>query len=141
MSVDIYHDALVATARAAVGAGRLPDPTGTATRDNPLCGDTVTFEVRTSGGRVVALAHRVRGCVLCQAAASVLGRRAPGRSRAELRESREQAAALLRSGTPLPDGAMEDLALFEPVGAVKSRHACVLLPFDALDDALAAGEA
>jgi nitrogen fixation NifU-like protein len=140
VSANVYHDALVAAAREAVGAGRLPRPTGSATRDNPLCGDTVTFDVRVAEGRVVALAHRVRGCILCQAAASVLGRHAPGRSRAELREAREQAAALLAAGTPVPDGAMEDLGLFEPVGAVKSRHGCVLLPFDALDEALAAGE-
>ena len=140
MSGDVYHDALVALAREATGAGGLPAPAASATRDNPLCGDRVTFDVQVAAGRVVALAHRVRGCVLCQASAAFLGRHAAGHSRAELAEARAGLAALLSDGTPLPPGAWAGLALFEPVGAVKSRHGCVVLPFDALDDALAGAE-
>jgi nitrogen fixation NifU-like protein len=141
VSGDIYHDALVALAREGAGAGRLPAPAASATRDNPLCGDRVTFDVREEGGRVTAVAHRVRGCVVCQAAASFLGRHAPGQTRAGLSDARRAVAALLAEGTPVPAGAWSDLALFEPVGAVRSRHGCVLLPFDALDDALAGAEA
>jgi NifU-like protein involved in Fe-S cluster formation len=134
----LYHDALVSLARAAVGAGRLDPPAAAVTRDNPLCGDRVTFEVRLSGGRIAALAHRVRGCILCQAAASYLGGRAPGASAAELGQARAAAAALL-SGDPLPPGGWPGLEVFAPVRTVKSRHGCVLLPFDTLGEAVAAG--
>lgn len=140
MTGDLYHDALVALAREGFGAGRLDAPSASATRDNPLCGDRVTFDVQVSGGKVAALAHRVRGCLLCQASAAFLGRHAPGRGRAELAEARARLEALLAEGTPLPAGEWADLALFEPVGAVKSRHGCVLLPFDTLDDAVAGAE-
>lgn len=140
MSGDVYHDALVALARAATGAGRIPSPAASATRDNPLCGDRVTFDVQVAGGRIGALAHRVRGCLLCQASAAFLGGHATGSTRAELAEGRARLAALLADGTPLPAGAWSGLAIFEPVGAVRSRHACVLLPFDALDDAMAGAE-
>lgn len=133
---DLYHQALVALARSRAGAGRLPAPGGTATRDNPMCGDEATFEVVLEGGRVAALAHRVRGCVLCEAAAAVLGREAPGRTLAELAAARGQAAALL-AGQALPPGAWDALSLFSPVRDVPSRHGCVLLPFDALADAIA----
>ncbi len=140
MSGDVYHDALVALAREATGAGRLPAPAASATRDNPLCGDRVTVDVQLADGKVVALAHRVRGCLLCQASAAFLGKHAPGRGREDLAEGRDRLAALLAEGTPLPAGEWSGLALFEPVGAVKSRHGCVLLAFDALDDALAGAE-
>lgn len=135
MTDALYHDALMRLAQEARGAGRLEPPGAEAALDNPLCGDRVAMEVRLEGGRIAALAHRVRGCVLCQAAASFLGRSAPGRSPSDIREARALAAALLAGGRP-PQGAWEGLAVFGPVQAVKSRHRCVLLAFDALEEAL-----
>jgi nitrogen fixation NifU-like protein len=134
---DLYNDALVGLAKARTGAGRLEAPAGEATLDNPLCGDRVTMEVRLAQGRVEALAHRVRGCVLCEAAASLLGRAAPGRTAAELEAARRAAEALLRDGAPVPEGPFGGLAAFAPVRAVPSRHTCVLLPFEALRAAIA----
>jgi nitrogen fixation protein NifU and related proteins len=133
----LYHEALVRLARAATGAGRLEAPEGSATLDNPLCGDRVTFEVRLSEGRVAMLAYRVRGCLLCQAAASLLGRAAAGATPGEVAVARAGAAAMLESGAPPPGDPWADLELFVPVRGVASRHGCVLLPFDALGEALA----
>lgn len=133
----LYQEAIVRLAREASGAGRLEAPDGSATLENPLCGDRVTFEVRLRRGRIAALAHRVRGCLLCQASASLLGRAATGAAPGDVAEARQRAAELLRSGTPPPPGAWKDLAAFAPAGAVPSRHGCVLLPFDALGEAFA----
>ena len=134
---DLYNQALVALARDRSRAGHLEAPAGQATLDNPLCGDRVGMEVRLSGGRIEAMAHHVRGCVLCEAAASLLGRAAPGRTAAEIAAAREALEALLRRGTPPPEGPFGDLSAFAPVGPVPSRHSCVLLPFDALQAAIA----
>ncbi len=133
----MYQQALVRLARSAVGAGRLESPDASATLDNPLCGDRVTVEVRLRDGRLEGLAHRVRGCVLCEAAASLLGRAAPGATPADVATARASAATLLRSGEVLLQGPWAELELFRPVRDVPSRHRCVLLPFDALVDALA----
>ncbi len=133
----LYHEALVRLAREAAGAGRLESPDAAATLDNPLCGDRVTVELRLRGGRVAALAQRVRGCLLCEAAASLLGRAALGLGAAEISGAREAAAAMLGRGAPAPGGAFSDLEAFTPVRAVPSRHRCVLLPFEALAEALA----
>lgn len=136
---DLYHQALVALARARTGAGRLPAPGGAATRDNAMCGDQATFEVALDGEVIAAVAHRVRGCVLCEAAAALLGRDAPGRQVAELAAARDAAAALLAGRAPAAAaGLAGGLGLFTPVREVPSRHGCVLLPFDALSDAIAA---
>ncbi len=133
----LYHEAIVRLARAAHGAGRLPDPHGAATVDNPLCGDRVTVELRVEGGRIAALAQRVRGCLLCEAAASLVGRAAVGRTGGELAEGRRRLGAILGGGAGAPEAPWEDLGLFAPVAGVPSRHRCVLLPFEALGEALA----
>jgi nitrogen fixation NifU-like protein len=131
----LYQEALLRLARAATGAGRLAAPDAAAERDNPLCGDDVAIEVTVRDGRVAALAHRVRGCVLCQASASVLGAVAPGRAPAEIAAARSAVVELLRGGEGVPEP-WQDLAVFLPVRDVPSRHGCVLLPFEALEEAL-----
>lgn len=138
---DLYHEALVRLAREATGEGRLEAPGGAATLDSPLCGDRVTVEIRLEGGRIAALAHRVRGCVLCAASASLLGRGAPGLGSAEVEAGRERLIALLRDGAAPEGGPFPGLQVFAPVRAVPSRHGCVLLPFDALREALRQAEA
>jgi nitrogen fixation NifU-like protein len=134
----LYHDALVRLARAAAEPARLDGADGSARRDNPLCGDEVTIDVRLRAGRIDAVGHRVRGCALCQAATALLSRAAPGREPPEIGEARAGLAAMLRGDRPFaPEGAWEGLSVFVPVAGVPSRHECVLLPFDALGDALA----
>lgn len=133
----LYHEALLQHARAAVGPAQLERPDASAARDNPLCGDEVTMDVRLRGGRIVAIGHRVRGCVLCQASVAVLAAAAPGRTRAEIAAARAALAAMLEGGAPAPGPPWDALEAFLPVRAVASRHDCVLLPFHALGDALA----
>jgi nitrogen fixation NifU-like protein len=132
----IYQEALMRLAASADGAGRLPRPDATARRDNPLCGDEVTLDLELRGGLIQAVGHRVRGCLLCRAAAAALARGAVGRSAAELGEVRARLEAMLRAGAPPPEGAFAELSAFLPVREVASRQQCVLLPFEALQDAL-----
>jgi nitrogen fixation NifU-like protein len=131
----IYNERIVAAARAASGAGRLAAPDVTVECDNPLCGDRITLDLTGADGHIAALAHKTRGCLLTQAAASVLARHAAGATPDALRRARQTLEALL-AGEPV-EPAWPDLAMFAPVQAVKSRHECVLLPFDALAQALA----
>lgn len=139
MPHELYHRTLVDAARAAVGAGHLAEPDGRATVDNPLCGDRVTVELCLRGDEVTALAHEVRGCILCEAAASMLGARAEHAGTAALRRVAADLEAMIRAEAPVPDD-WPELAAFTPVRAYKSRHRCVLLPFEALVKALDAAE-
>ncbi len=134
MSQDqLYNDAIIATARANHRAGRLATPDSSATCDNPLCGDRVTIDLALADGAIADLAQKTRGCLLTQAAASVLASRAQGLTGGAVQQAR-QAIARVLAGEP-PDAAWPELAMFAPVGAVRSRHECVLLPFDALAEA------
>ncbi len=133
MSDALYHDRIVALAKSRAGAGKLEAPTASARRDNPLCGDRVTMDVRLDDqDRIVELAHQVRGCALCQASAVALAARATGLPKVEVGALRAEIDAVL-DGTAAGEG---DFAAFAPVRPYRSRHDCVTLPFEALQDAL-----
>ncbi|MCX7355415.1 MAG: iron-sulfur cluster assembly scaffold protein [Alphaproteobacteria bacterium] len=139
MDDQLYQAAIVGLARAAHGKGRLEAPDGSATVDNPLCGDRITIDVRMDGERVAAVGHQVRGCLLCEAAASVIGAHAAGATRAELTAASDTAKAMLTGADAAPPQ-WPELGAFAPVRAHRSRHSCVLLPFEALTKALVAAE-
>src|SRR5262245_55486617 len=103
MSADLYHTELVARAREAYGEGRLPAATTSITVDNPLCGDRVTLDLEKTDGRVKAVGHEVKGCLLCAASAATIAAFAPDRSPGELREMTAAAKALMKDGTPVPE--------------------------------------
>ena len=134
MSDQLYQEQIVALAKAKTGAGKLENPTKSVRRDNPLCGDRVTIDVRLDGrGKIAEIAHQVRGCLLCQASASALASVAVGRDAAGIAELRHDAE---RAVGREAGEAREPFAAFAPVAAHKSRQECVLLPLEALKDAL-----
>jgi nitrogen fixation NifU-like protein len=137
MSSQLYNDAILAEAKARHGHGRLAAPDVSITCDNPLCGDRVTVDLALADERVAGFAQTTRGCVLTQAAASVLGRHLAGASAADIERASADLRAILAGETTAP--AWSELAMFVPVQTVKSRHECVLLPFDAAAQALAKG--
>ncbi len=136
METRLYHQAILTAAAEATGRGGLDEADARVTLDNPLCGDRVRIDVSLQGNRLSRLAHEVRGCLLCEAAASVIGAEAPGESLEDLRQvaakMRARLSGVAAPGT-LPWPALE---MFAPVRGFKSRHDCVLLPFDALVQAL-----
>ena len=136
MNDDLYQKAILGKAREATGAGTLDRPDARVTVNNPVCGDRVTMEIRLSDDRVAAVAHKVRGCLLCEAAASIIGANAPGATRAEIAATRKAVTALIEDGAKIPADGWGALSIFHPVTAHKSRHHCVLLPFEALSRAL-----
>ncbi len=134
MSDELYQEKIVALAKAKTGAGKLATPTRTARRDNPLCGDRVIVDVTLdAAGKITEIAHQVRGCLLCQASASALSSLAIGKDAGGIAEIRHDAERALGREQ---GAAHEPYAAFAPVAAHKSRQECVLLPLEALKDAL-----
>ena len=140
MKDQLYHQAILDLAKQAGRTARLESAVASATVDNPLCGDRVTIDLDLADGRVRAVGHKVRGCLLCQAAAAAIAARAPGESPAALRGVAERLDLAIRKDPSATDGLWPELGAFAPVHAHKSRHNCVLLPFDALTEALAQAE-
>ena len=97
---------------------------------NALCGDECVIYARLGGGGdIAALAHRTRGCVLCCAAAARLSEIVgDGAAVAAVEVLARDFETALAGGGEMP----ALLGMFAPVAGRKSRHGCVLLPFEAL---------
>jgi nitrogen fixation NifU-like protein len=141
MSDQLYHEAILELARQARHESRLESPQASVTVDNPLCGDRVTLDLNLADGRVLEVGHKVRGCLLCQAAAAAIGKRAPGETPAALRAVAQDLGDAIARAPETAGRRWPELASFAPVHAHKSRYECVLLPFEALTQALDQAEA
>ena len=124
----LYNEEIMRLAKSGIGAGQVED--GIARQEiNPLCGDECCLTMSHDKDRIIKLAHHTRGCVLCLAAAAKLTMLAADNpSLSAMRDLTDNFLAMLKHGKPPPAG----LELFTPVAARKSRHNCVLLPFNAL---------
>ena len=111
--------------------GRLDAPDATATRRAPLCGSTITVDIRMDGDVVADYAHEVKACALGQAAAAVMASAVVGATAAELRQVRDEMRAMLEEGALPPAGRFAELRHLEPVRDFKPRHASTMLVFEA----------
>ena len=136
MASALYHDALKGLARAKHSGGRLESPDRSARVDNPLCGDEVTMDVSLDGNSVNEVGYRVRGCLLCEASASWIGQHVHGADAATISAVHATVKEMLESGE-VTEQPWPDTEVFAPVHQAKSRWRCVLLPFEALEAALA----
>ena len=139
MSDPLYRKELLRLAADATGAGRLTQACATGRAFNPACGDRVTMDVAMEGNRIAGIAHDTHACVLTQASASILGGELVGLSREEVEALKESVAAMLEGAEP-PAAPFDTFSHFDGVADHKSRHRCVLLPFEAVLAALNALE-
>ncbi|MBV9418373.1 MAG: iron-sulfur cluster assembly scaffold protein [Alphaproteobacteria bacterium] len=135
MSDPLYKKELLRLAADATGAGRLAVPCGTGVAHNPACGDKVTVDVALEGGRIAAVAHHTRACVLTQASASIVGGQLAGLNRAEV-VSLHNAIAVMLQGGETPLAPLDSFRVFDGVADHPARHKCVLLPLEAVIAAL-----
>jgi NifU-like protein involved in Fe-S cluster formation len=133
MSDPLYRKEILRLAADADGAGRLSAPHATATAHNPVCGDKVTVDLSVdTDGRVTAMAHDTKACVLAQASASVLGRSLAGTRREDVEALANAIAAMLVTKAPPPSPPFDAYAAFDGAVEHRTRHRCVLLPVEAV---------
>jgi NifU-like protein involved in Fe-S cluster formation len=138
--IKLYSGRILELAASIPHLGRLDAPDGSAKRRSPLCGSTVTVDVRVLGGRVAEFAQDVKACALGQAAASVLGAAVVGRTRAEVEAARDAVATMLKSGGPAPAAPFAGFEVLLPAREYKNRHASIMLSLEATVDAMIAAE-
>ena len=138
--IKLYSGRILALASDIPHTGRLPDPHASATRRSPLCGSNVTVDVSLKDGRIAEFAQDVRACALGQAAASVVGAHAIGRTRREIETARDQLEAMLTEDGPAPVAPFEELDVLIPARAFKNRHKSILLALTATAEAMEKAE-
>ena len=137
--IKLYSQRILRLAAEIPHAGRLEHPSATASVRAPLCGSTVTVDLALDGDRITGFAQDVRACALGQAAASVVGAHAIGRTRAEIAAARAALHAMLTAGGPPPAAPFGDLEVLQPAAEFRNRHASILLCLDAILSAMDAG--
>ena len=136
MSDPLYAKDLLRLAANAIGAGRLDPFDAEGVAHNPTCGDKVSVTLRLDEhGRVTAIAHETNACVLAQASSSILGAQLAGADRRNVQELRAAVQTMLYDG-PTPPAPFGDYAALTGAALYRNRHACVLLPIDAVLSAL-----
>ena len=138
--IKLYSQRILALAADMPRVGRLENADASVTRRSPLCGSTVTVDVRSDGGRIIDFAQDVKACALGQAAASVVGATAPGLDLGSVREGRDALRAMLKGG-PAPSAPWDGFAVLEPARDYRNRHASILLSIEALTEAMERAEA
>ncbi len=139
--IKLYSGRILELAASIPAVGRLEHPDASVRRRSPLCGSTVTVDVRVEGGRIADYAQDVKACALGQAAASVVGRVAVGRTRSEIESARDELRAMLKSDGPDPKPPFEELGVLRPARDYKNRHASIMLTLEALAEAMAEADA
>ena len=135
MSDPLYKPALLRLAADATGAGRLAVPCGTGTAFNPACGDKVTVDVAIEDGRISAIAHDTKACVLTQASAAILGGEISGLTKEEVADLHRAVGEML-AGSGTPSAPFDAYRAFDGLVKHRNRHRCVLLPIEAVLSAL-----
>ncbi len=115
---------------------RLDAPDATVKKRSPLCGSTVTVDVRMDAGRVAEFGQEVRACALGQAAASVVGRAIVGRTEDEVLRARDQLRDMLTGAGEAPQPPFDGLAVLLPAREFRNRHASIMLCLDATAEAI-----
>jgi NifU-like protein involved in Fe-S cluster formation len=141
MSDPLYAKDLLRLAAAANGAGRLQAFDAAGSAYNPACGDRVAVTLRMDpDGRILEMAHETSACVLAQASASLLGAHLTGANENSVRRLREDVGAMLRDGRPVPAPPFAGYSALEGAAPYRNRHTCVLLPIDAVLNAMDAAQ-
>ena len=134
--INLYSAKILSLAATIPLNNRLKDPDASVRKHSPICGSTVTVDLKTSNNVIIAFGQDIKACALGQAAASVLGRNIIGLTKSEIKKGRDQLSEMLINNGTIPDKPFEG---FEPLQSARSylnRHASILLAIDATLEAL-----
>ncbi len=138
--IKLYSGRILALAADIPHLDRLENPDATVKKRSPLCGSTVTVDVKMQDGRVIAFGQDVKACALGQASASVVGDAVIGATRTQIETARDQLKAMLKSDGPAPDAPFDGLEVLIPARDYKNRHASIMLVLEATAEAMEQAE-
>ncbi len=115
---------------------RLAEPDATVKRRAPLCGSTVTVDIKVTDGAIADYGQEVKACALGQAAASVVGANIVGCDIEQVRAARDALKDMLKNDGATPPAPFDGLEVLRPARDYKNRHASILLSLDATLEAM-----
>ncbi len=134
--IKLYSARILALAADIPHLDRLDAPDATVKRRAPLCGSTVTVDIKVKDGVISDFGQDVKACALGQASASVVGANIIGRSRDEVEAARDALLAMLKEDGPTPPAPFDGLEVLRPAREYKNRHASIMLTLEATLEAM-----
>jgi NifU-like protein involved in Fe-S cluster formation len=134
--IKLYSARILALAADIPHLGRLDAPDATVKRRSPLCGSSVTVDVKVVDGTLVKLGQDVKACALGQAAAAISGAAAVGINQGQIEKARDQMRAMLKENGPVPDAPFDGFEVLTPAVDYKNRHASIMLSLEAMVEAM-----
>ncbi|MCA9831049.1 MAG: SUF system NifU family Fe-S cluster assembly protein [Dehalococcoidia bacterium] len=132
---ELYREVILDHFRDPRNKGTLPNPTGTFSGSNPVCGDEVTIDLVVEEGRIVDVAFRGEGCSISQASSSMLAERVVGMPADDSRKLAAAVRTMLQTGDePVDD--VGDLDALRGVAKFPVRVKCALLSWNVLEQGL-----
>jgi NifU-like protein involved in Fe-S cluster formation len=132
MDTALYNRDILRLATSLVAGDRLADPDGSAEVRSPLCGSRIQADiVIDADGKLRDLALRANACALGQASAAILAQNGVGTAMTEVAKLRDDVAQALQRTGNMPS-CWPELALLAAACDYPSRHAAILLPYDAI---------
>lgn len=138
--INLYSGRILALAADIPLCARLDSPDISVRRRSPLCGSTITVDLRVQNAAIVAYGQDVKACALGQAAASILARVVIGCNRAQIALAHDQLLAMLKADGPVPDAPFDGFEVLLPARDYKNRHASIMLALGATLEALDSAE-
>ena len=129
--IKLYSGQILALATDMPNTERLEAPDATVKKRAPLCGSTITVDVKIEDGKVTAYGQDVKACALGQAAASVVGRNIVGCTKDQVEAGRDAMKAMFKDGGPTPPAPFDGLEVLRPAQEYRNRHASILLSLEA----------
>jgi nitrogen fixation NifU-like protein len=131
---DLYQEIILDHYKKPRNAGRIEQPTCSASGDNPLCGDKLAVGVRMKGDVLEDIRWQGAGCAISTASASLMSEAVKGKSKAEIDALFEKFHAMV-TGTGPSEG-LDKLEVFSGVSEFPVRVKCASLAWHTLKAAL-----
>jgi nitrogen fixation protein NifU and related proteins len=141
---ELYQEVILDHSRRPRNFGTLENPDVLVHGDNPSCGDEIHLGVQfATDGKLEEIKFNGQGCAISQASASMMTGKLKGKSREEAAAMARTFKDLVTSETAEQAKSLGDLQLLQGVRKFPQRVKCAMLPWRALEQALAqtAGEA
>ncbi len=132
-NTSIYKEVLMDHYRNPRNRGDLSEAEIVRRGSNPRCGDDIEVGINFENSNLGKVMFRGRGCSVCLASASMMTEVVTGKSKQDAQLLAEGMRSWFSADGEKPDETLEAL---EAVRGHSARTRCVLLAWEALDDAL-----
>jgi nitrogen fixation protein NifU and related proteins len=139
---ELYQNVILEHNRSPRNYRVMEDADRTAEGNNPLCGDRLTLWLKLRNGVIEDIAFQGSGCAISRASASLMTSAVKGRSESEADALFDRFHRLVTGRPDASDSeTLGKLAVFSGVSEFPIRVKCATLPWHALRQAMAAGQA